>query len=58
MNPDFPAMRVRNVIYTKEEVLKMIYYFQNKGLIRIIWTWIALKFDSKVVIKEDVLTYE
>jgi hypothetical protein len=51
-------MEVEDVLYTGEETLKMVYYFQHKSLIRIIWEWIVLNLRPKVIKTEHGLEYE
>lgn len=45
-------MKVKNLIYTDNEVLKMIYYFQNKNVLRIIFDWIHLRFSDTIKITD------
>ena len=40
------------VIYEDKEIIKMVYYFQNRSLLNIISDWFKLQFMSKIS-KED-----
>lgn len=57
MNSEFSCMKVKDMDYSRDEVLKTIYYFQNKSFIHIIWAWILLRFGSKVEVEKGVITY-
>ncbi len=48
-----PIMKVNGVIYYDGDINKMVYYFQNKSILRIVWDWIKLKFERKVI-KEEI----
>ena len=41
-------MKVNGVSYSNDDVLKMVYYFQNRSFFRIVWEWTKLKFRQKV----------
>ncbi len=49
---------VNNLPFSEKEVLKMVYYFQNKSIFTIICNWIRLKFNKKLTLedikKEDI----
>ena len=41
-----------SVIYEDKEIIKMVYYFQNRSLLNIILDWLKLQFMNKIS-KED-----
>lgn len=45
-------MKVKNIYYSNSECAKIVYYFQNKSLLRIIYECIKLKFTDKITEKE------
>jgi len=54
MNSNSPVMKVNEVVYTQNDINKIVYYFQNKNILQIVWYWIRLRFGEKVVEKEIV----
>lgn len=45
-------METKGLRYSDNEVKKMVYYFQNKSLVRIIREWIKLKCKKKVKLSD------
>jgi hypothetical protein len=45
-------METKGLRYSNNEVKKMVYYFQNRSLIRIIWEWIKLKCKKKAKLSD------
>ena len=45
-------METKGLRYSNKEVLKMVYYFQNRSLLRIMWEWFKLNLRKKVRLSE------
>ena len=54
-------MKYNNLIYTNKEVLKMVYYVQDKSIWILLWEWLRLKYKFLIgyqkVTSEEIEKY-